>query len=422
VQPERQASYRDLFAIGEFRVMWVAQSLSLLGNQLAQISIAILAYHRTHSAFLTALAYALTYLPPIVAGPLLSGIADLFPRRGVMIFFDLLRVVLVCAMAVPAAPFWVLCVLIAAATLSGVPFTAARTAMLPDVLPGDCLTLGSAVGNMTDQLSQVTGFTAGAIVVAWLDPNRALLLDAVTFVVSAVLVGGWVRRRPAPPREHAGSPSLWSGTREGARLVIRDPVRRLLVLFGWLGGFYVLPEALAAPYAHVLGRGTVAVGLLMAATPVGTVIGALVLIRLIPPSRRLGLIGWLAMLACAPLIGSAARPPLPMVLVLWGVAGVGGCYQVIAAAAFLQRLPDAGRGAAFGFASSGLLAAQGLGFLVGGAAAQAFGPQAVVAAAGTVGVCAAAILTAAWAGTSAELAVGPGSTQLTEADASARSG
>lgn len=376
--------------------MWGAQALSLLGNQLAQVAIAILAYDRTHSAFLTALAYAFTYLPPIIGGPVLSGLADLFPRRDLMVLFDFLRAVLVCAMAVPAIPFWVLSVLIFATTLSGVPFTAARTALLPDVLPGDRLALGSAIGNMTDQLSQVIGFAVGAAIVAWLDPSRALLLDALTFIVSAALVGGYVRRRPAPPRAHTDRLSLWSSARLGARIVTRNPVLRLLVLFGWLSGFYVLPEALAAPYAHALGQGAMAVGLLMAAMPVGTVLGALVLVRLIPPSRHLTALGWLAMLACAPLIGSAAHPPVLVVLTLWALAGFGGGYQVIAAAAFLQRLPDSGRGAAFGFASSGLLAAQGLGFVTGGAAAQAFGPQQVVAAAGAAGVCVAAILTVAW--------------------------
>jgi MFS family permease len=404
VSPElgRQASYHDVLAIGEFRVMWIAQAVSLLGNQLAQVALSILVYHRTHSAFLTALAYALTYLPPIIGGPVLSGLADLFPRRGVMICFDLLRVLLVAAMAVPATPFWVLCVLITATTLSGVPFSAARTALLPDVLPGDRLSLGSAIGNMTDQFSQVIGFTAGAVVVAWLDPYRALLVDALTFAVSAALVAGWVARRPAPTRQPADGrapadgPSLWSRTRVGVRLVARNPALRLLVLFGWLGGFYVLPEALAAPYAHALGQGSVAVGLLMAATPSGTVLGALLLVRLVPPGRRLTLLGWLAMLACAPLIGSAARPPLPVVLALWALAGIGGGYQIIAAAAFLQRLPDNGRGAAFGFAASGLLAAQGLGFLVGGAAAQAIGPQQVAALAGAAGLGVAIILAVAW--------------------------
>jgi MFS family permease len=376
--------------------MWAAQALSLLGNQLAQVAIAVLAYDRTHSAFLTALAYAFTYLPPIIGGPLLSGLADIFPRRSVMIFFDLLRVLLVGAMAVPATPFLALCVLIIATTLCGVPFTAARTALLPDVLPGDRLALGSAIGNITDQLSQVIGFTVGAVAVAWADPHRALLLDALTFVVSAALVGARVERRPVPPRAGAGRSSLWSSTRLGARLAVGTPVPRLLVLFGWLSGLYMLPEALAAPYAHALGRGTIAVGLLMAATPVGTVLGALVLMRLIPPRRRRALLGWLAMLSCAPLIGTAADPPLPVVLALWSLTGVGSAYQVVAAATFLRRLPDAGRGAAFGFVSSGLLAAQGLGFLLGGAAAEAFGPQQVVAVAGAAGFCAAGILTIAW--------------------------
>jgi MFS family permease len=181
------------------------------------------------------------------------------------------------------------------------------------------------------------------------------------------------------------------------RLVAQDPVLRCLVLFGWLGGFYVLPEALAAPYAHALRQGPVAIGLLMAAMPVGTIVGAPVLVRLIPPGRRLALLGWLAMLACVPLTGSAARPPLAVMLALLAVAGVGSGYQVIAAAAFLQRLPDSGRGAAFGFAASGVIAVQGLGFLAGGAAAQAIGPQAVVAIAGAAGFGAAAILTVAWA-------------------------
>ena len=396
----RQASFRDVFAVGEFRVMWAAQAISLLGNQLAQVALAILVYHRTHSAFLTALAYALTYLPQIIGGPVLSGLADRFPRRAVMIGFDLLRLPLVAAMAIPAMPFWALCVLVTGTTVSAVPFTAARTALLPDVLPGDRLALGSAIGNMTDQFSQVIGFTTGALIVTWLNPYRALLLDAVTFAVSALLVAGWVTRRPAPSGGRADGGSRAAA---GMRLVAQDPVLRCLVLFGWLGGFYVLPEALAAPYAHALRQGPAAIGLLMAAMPVGTIVGAPVLVRLIPPGRRLALLGWLAMLACVPLIGSAARPPLPVVLALLAVAGVGSGYQVIAAAAFLQRLPDSGRGAAFGFAASGVLAVQGLGFLAGGAAAQAIGPQAVVAIAGAAGFGAAATLTVAWTRVRTEL-------------------
>ena len=85
--PEDRSSYREVFAGGEFRALWSAQVLSYADDQFAQVAIAILVYGRTHSAFLTALAYALTYLPSIAGGPLLSGLADLFPRRRVMIVF-----------------------------------------------------------------------------------------------------------------------------------------------------------------------------------------------------------------------------------------------------------------------------------------------------------------------------------------------
>ena len=91
-------------------------------------------YRRTHSAFLTALAYALTYLPPIAGGPLLSGLA--VPRRRVMIVCDLLRVVTVGLMAIPGMPFAALCMLFCT-VLAGTPFSSARAALLPDVLPGD---------------------------------------------------------------------------------------------------------------------------------------------------------------------------------------------------------------------------------------------------------------------------------------------
>ncbi|HYX62223.1 MAG TPA: hypothetical protein VE888_24760 [Streptosporangiaceae bacterium] len=62
--PEARSSYREVFAIGEFRALWSAQVLSFAGDQFAQVAIAILVYGR-----ITALAYALTYLPPIAGGP-----------------------------------------------------------------------------------------------------------------------------------------------------------------------------------------------------------------------------------------------------------------------------------------------------------------------------------------------------------------
>jgi hypothetical protein len=102
------------------------------------------------------------------------------------------------------------------------------------------------------------------------------------------------------------------------------------------------------------------------------------------------------MLSCAPLIFSLAHPPLPVLILLWVLAGAGGAYQLVAAAAFVTALPAARRVRAFAVAQSGLLAAQGLGILTGGAVAQRIGPTGAVALAGLLGLLAAAALATDW--------------------------
>jgi MFS family permease len=394
--PEERATYREVFAIGEFRALWTASALSYIGDQLAQVALAVLVYHRTGSPLLTAVTYALTYLPPIVGGPVLSGLADLFPRRTIMVVCDVLRAGLLALMALEHLPFAALCVLVFVSVLLSAPFTAARAALMPDILTGDTYVAGSAINNITHQATQIVGFLAGGAIVAGVGTYEALGIDAVTFGVSALLLLAGVRGRPAPTGAEHESVSLWRNTRDGARLVFGDPALRSLVAFAWLCGFYVIPEGLAAPYANTFRGSPVIVGLLMSAMPVGMVVGAFVFSRFVAPSDRIRLMGWMSMLACAPLIGSGLRPPLWAVVVLWALSGVGSAYQLAANAAFVAAVPASGRGQAFGLAQSGILAGQGLGILIGGAAAQTLGPEAVVALAGVAGLFAASILTLAW--------------------------
>jgi MFS family permease len=395
--PQQRVSYGEVFAVREFRWLWIAQVLSYAGDQFAQVAIAILVFHRTGSPFLTALVYALTYLPPIAGGPLLSGFADLLPRRRVMIICDLLRVGTVGLMAIHGMPFTGLCVLLFTTVLLGAPFSSARSALQPDVLTSRQLPVGSAIANITHQASQILGFVAGAAVVAVLNPSRTLGIDAATFGISALIAGVAVKRRPAPSRDPSKKTSVWSVSMDGIRLVFGEPSLRTLLLFGWLAGFYIIPEGLAAPYAHSLGGTTYTVGLLMAAMPLGTVVGVMLLNRFVGPDSQLRMMGWLAMGACAPLIGCAWNPPLWGVLFLLSIAGVGGAFQMAAVPAFVQQLQPSTRGSAFGVAQSGLYAVQGIGIAAGGAIADWIGAPMAVSLAGLFGLCAATCLALTWA-------------------------
>ena len=411
-------SSREVFASTEFRALWSAQLLSSAGDQLAQVTIGFVVYAKTGSPFLAALAYALTYLPSLLGGPALAGLGDAFPRQQIMITLDLARAGLVALMALPGMPIPGLAALFFGAALLGTPFATARAGLLAEVLPRAMRPAGQAIGNQTAQLGQIAGLLAGGGLVAAIGPYRALALDSLSFSLSAGILACWVRARPAPrpgglagPHgpDGRGGPDGPGGlpareiTWTGLTTIFGTPALRVLLLFGWLAGFTVVPEGLAAPYAHTLGGGAPTVGLLLAAAPAGLLIGAFVLGRLIRPADRLRPMGWLAMLSCAPLIFCQVHPPAPVVALLWALAGSGSAYQLAAAAAFVRALPRAEKAGAFAVAQSGLLAAQVAGLLAAGTVAKRLGPPAAVALAGLLGLVAAAVLATDWIRRHAEL-------------------
>ncbi len=161
-QQEPQAKYRDVFAIPEFRALWAAQLTSVAGDQLARVALTVLVYDRTASALLAAITFMVSVVPVFIGGITLAGLADKFPRRRVMIVCDLLRCGLVLGMALPGIPLGVLVFLLAVVTLISAPFTAARAAIYPDLLPGEKYVAGTAVTLTTNQFAQVLGFAAAA--------------------------------------------------------------------------------------------------------------------------------------------------------------------------------------------------------------------------------------------------------------------
>lgn len=381
------ARYRDVFAIGEFRVLFAAHLQSVLGDQLARVALAVLVFERTGSPGLAALTYALTFVPDLVGGSLLAGLADRYPRRALMVACDVARAALVAVMALHGMPIWALCVLLVAVQLAGAPFKAARAAVLPAILAGDRFVVGNGVMNTTFQVGLLGGFAGGAPVVAGLGTGWALLLDAATFAVSAVLIGAGLR--PHLPAEDpvAGRPrTTLESLRAGISLVWRDRRLRALLALACLAGFYAVPSGLAVPYAAQIGEGTAAVGLLLAADPAGTAVGAVLLTRLVPPAWRLRLLGPLAVATSAVLLPTALAPGLWITVALWTLCGVLGAHDVVTSSAFMQKVPDESRGQAYGLAAAALRAAQGLGIALAGLLAEISTPAVAVGSFALVGV------------------------------------
>jgi predicted MFS family arabinose efflux permease len=379
--------------VGEFRALWLAQVLSVAGDQLARVALTLLVYDRTHSSLLAAITFAASVVPSFIGGITLSGLADRFPRRRVMIACDLTRVVLVAVMAVSGIPIAVLVVLLFLVTLIGAPFLSARAALYPDLLTGDLYVLGTAVTLTTLQFAQVLGFAVGGAVVGFFGVRVSLLIDAATFALSALIIFVWVRSWPAVQaaagRETEAEAESGGGLLAGLRLVFTSPALRIPMLFGWLAAFYNIPEGVSAPLAATLGGGAVAVGLILAAPALGATVGAIAFSRFVAPARRVRWMSPLAAAACGVLVLFVFRPPLPIALMVLAVSGLFDCYQLAANASFVAATPARQRSQAFGIAQGGMSLGQGVAIVVAGAAAERFAPNLVVAASGAVGAIAA---------------------------------
>ncbi|HEX7308581.1 MFS transporter, partial [Lentzea sp.] len=384
------------------------------GDQFARVALTVHVYDRTASTGLTALTYALTFLPDLVGGPVLSGLADRFARKRVMVAADLVRVALLVLMAVPGVPLWVLAALLVQVQFAGAPHGAARAALLPQILPDERYPLGQAVLSTVTQAAQVAGFLTGGALVAWLGPGLVLVADAVTFAVSALLVGVFLLPRPAPRSPHVRAwPADLVG---GARLVWRDRELRALLALACVSGFYIVGEALAAPYAAGVGAGPAGVGMIFGAYAAGAAAGMLVVARL-GERVQLRVMPWLAIAACAVLVPAALRPGLPVSLGLFALSGAASAYHLVANTRFVRAVPDSSRGQAFGLAVTALRVSQGVGVALAGVVAETVAVHRVVAAAGALGVLAASGAAVLW------LSAGPSrSGGSSRSDAASRSG
>jgi MFS family permease len=372
---EQRVRYRTVLAHPEFRALFLAQTLSLVGDQLARIALAILVFRRTGSPLQASATYAVSYLAYLLSGPLLSGLADRYPRLTVMVACDLVRVPLVLALCVSSLPLWVVFVLVAALGAAAPPFDSARSSLQPDMLEGEEYLVGNTLLNVCMQISQILGFVLGGAIVALTSVRGALVLDAATFMVSAGLLLRSVRYRPAAQTSVGG---LLGDAVQGLRIVVSTAHLRGLLLLAVLASVSITStEGLAVAVADELGRGSVTAGVLTATAPCGFLLGSVLVLRT-PPARREALLPWLVLLSAAPLLATPLLP-LGLVIAVWVLAGAGATANLIAGPAFVQACPAELRGRAYGVASATLMTTQGAGLLLGGYLGTLVDPSAAVA-------------------------------------------
>jgi Transmembrane secretion effector len=382
--PAIRASYREVLAVSEFRAVFAASIVSVLGSVVAAVALTVLIYEQTRSPALAASVMALSFLPYLFGGALLGAAADRLPARRVLTGCDMASAALVACMIIPRMPVPGLLALLFVNGIIAAVYQGVRSSVMPEILPpGPRYILGRSLMRLVAQSAQIVGYGTGGLLLAVLSPRGALAVDAACFAVSGLLVR---LRMAARPALGTGSGSMARDSLAGLRGALAHRPTRRILLFIWLvPACAVAPEALAAPYAAHIGQPARVAGFLLMGIPAGTVVAEILAARLLSPRLQRRVIVPAALLGFAPLAAFALTPQLGPALGLLVISGLGSASFAGIDGVLLAAAPPLLRSRVLALSGSGLMFTQGAGFALWGIAGQYVPLPAVIAGAAFAG-------------------------------------
>jgi putative nucleotidyltransferase with HDIG domain len=387
----KSVSYREVLAITPFRRLWIGQAVSYFGDMMNTTGLAIMLFLVTHSPSMVALGLIAKAAPTVFFGLIAGALVDRFDRQRVMILTDITRAVLTVTIPFLALTWLpgVFIVVFLVATASTL-FNPAKQAILPNLVPADFLVKANSLLSSSEKTMELLGFSIAGLIAAIAQWQPLFIVDAATFLVSAITLLGVVDRG----RIQARSLRLLDDIKEGSRFVLTNRTLRSTMALAFVAtifGSLTFPILVVMSY-EALGGGAFGYGVLEAAIGAGAIVGALAAPGILNrwPAGFLILAGVGGTGLAGAITGfSRSVPTAALFLFLSGVANT--VYYVSLISVTQAEAPDRIRGRVmstrFLLVQLGLLAGMGL----SGPLTDRLGAPLVFVAAGFLLMCAAAV-------------------------------
>jgi len=175
-----------------FRRLWMAQIVSEIGDWFYTLSIYTLLLQLTGHASSVALALVLQVLPQTLVGPTAGVVNDRLRRKHVMIAADLVRFGVVLAMLLvrSRSMVWLVYPLLLAETIMAAFFEPARSAVIPNIAARGEVLIANTLSSATWSVNLLIGASVGGVVAAFFGRDAVFVLNALSFLASAILIGG----------------------------------------------------------------------------------------------------------------------------------------------------------------------------------------------------------------------------------------
>lgn len=364
----------------EFRLLWTAGLISDTGDWLLLVSLPILVFQLTGSAFGTAIAFLVELAPGILLSPVAGHLADRWDRRRALVVLTLVQAVgLLPLLALhDAGDLWIGYTVITFQAALFTLFEPTKNALLPTLVAPDRLVAANSLVGLNQNLGRLVGAPLGGLLLALGSLGTIVAVDVVSFAVAALLI---LRLRP-PATRTATAPAEPTAAPAGA--FANRTVRSGLVVAGLAGAAQGLFVVLFVVFvARVLHGDEAEIGLLRGVQAIGSIAGGVLLgtmRRALPPVR---LAAWacagFGLLALATWNGPRVTTALPLYVMLFILVGAPGVALLTGLMSSLQQAtPDGRRGrvlAAFGAVFN---AGQAVGMVAAGTLADPFGVVAML--------------------------------------------
>ena len=364
--------------------LFIANAISMTGNQLALLAIPWFVLATTGSAAQTGITAFFTLLPTVLATFFGGAFIDRIGFKPASIIADLASGVTVLLIPVLFAagwlPFWLLQVLVFLGALLDAPGVTARDALLPELAAAAEMPLEriASLNQIVERSSRLLGAPAAGFLIALVSAQNVLYLDAATFAVSALLV--WVIvpniKIDKPVDDTASPPGYLADLQAGLRYVRQDVL--ILTIVGIVLITNLLDAALASVIYPVFVRdvygSAIGLGLIFGVSGGGAVIGALIYSAMGHRYTRYRVYVWSFIVVALARIPLIFLPPLWIVLATAAIVGLAaGPLNPIMSAVSYSRIPSAMRGRVLGVIRSGAFMAMPLGVLLAGYALEGLG-------------------------------------------------
>ena len=378
---------RQLGVIGRssgFRLLFFSSLGSTLGTLVATVALVVDVKDRTNSGTWVSALLIVEFLPAVLIGLFFGPLLDRLSRRRLMVAADLVRAAVFCILPFTTSAGQIVALAAVAGFASGF-FRPAAYAGLPNLVEPEDLPAANSVLQAGENVSWAAGPVLGGVIVAAAGPHPAYWIDAVSFVLSALLLSG------IPSRLLQTAAAVSQGhvrdLKEGLLFVLRSPALRA-VLIAWT----IVMGAIAAQNTsevflakNAFHAGDFGFGLLFGSLGLGLALGSLVAGSLVGVRPLPTIWGGSIFVHGLGLVLAAISPNVWIAAACCALAGLGNGGAILCNSLLVQRgSPDNLRGRAFTVIMSINNAVFGIGLVVGGVLTDRYGPRWVWVGAGTI--------------------------------------